>query len=123
MITKSAGSSFPQVSIYREGGVVGNFVFVDTKITVLDPSIISTFNCSPNPFTAQLAISYSLPQPAQTSLSLCDIQGNTVAIIAPEQQAEGPVNLDYDSSALPAGTYLLTLRVAGKAFTKKIIKM
>ncbi|MCX6153899.1 MAG: T9SS type A sorting domain-containing protein, partial [Candidatus Kapabacteria bacterium] len=124
LLTYRNNSSIPYLTIYREGGVIGNFVFVDSQNkSVLDSSKVNFFSASPNPFNSQLAISYTLPQPAQTALSLCDIQGNEVAIIAPEQQSEGTVNLYYDASALPAGTYLLTLRVGGQAFSKKIIKM
>ncbi|MCX6152759.1 MAG: T9SS type A sorting domain-containing protein, partial [Candidatus Kapabacteria bacterium] len=104
LLTYKNNSSIPYLTIYREGGVIGNFVFVDSQNkSVIDSREVSSFTVSPNPFNSQLAISYTLPQPAQTSLSLCDIQGNEVAIIAPEQQSEGTVNLYYDASALPAG--------------------
>ncbi|MCX6153047.1 MAG: T9SS type A sorting domain-containing protein [Candidatus Kapabacteria bacterium] len=113
------------LDIFNEDSIKGEILVIDFQGKSVEEhtNILSTFSVSPNPFTAQLAISYTLPQPAQTSLSLCDIQGNAVAIIAPEQQSEGTVNLYYDASALPAGTYLLTLRVGGQAFSKKIIKM
>ncbi|MCX6153901.1 MAG: hypothetical protein NT007_07070 [Candidatus Kapabacteria bacterium] len=93
-------------SIFNEDSIKGEILVIDFQgKSVEEPSsVLSTFSVSPNPFTAQLAISYTLPQPAQTSLSLCDIQGNEVAIIAPEQQSEGTVNLYYDASALPAGS-------------------
>jgi photosystem II stability/assembly factor-like uncharacterized protein len=53
----------------------------------------------PNPFTTETTISYSLPATGHVRLSISDIRGKVVSVIADEQQPEGRYERSWNGRA------------------------
>ena len=80
---------------------------------------------TPSPFTRSVAIELALPQPANISLRVYDIQGHLVANLLSGLRPEGPSWIAWDGRdsagrRAPAGIYFLTLESARKAQTRKV---
>ena len=67
----------------------------------------------PNPFAGATTVRYTLTRPAAVRLSVVDVLGREVAVLAEGPHAEGPFAVRFDGSNLPAGTYFLRLRSGG----------
>jgi hypothetical protein len=80
----------------------------------------------PNPFHSELTIRFDLPQSAETSLRIFNLQGQLV-----NQLQDGPLEAgDHQSSwdgtdmrgaPLPSGLYLLQLRIGDEVLNRKVM--
>ena len=68
----------------------------------------------PNPAKTSVRLEYSLPRPGDASLTLLDIQGRTMRVLANGTQAAGSHSVAFDSADLHAGLYFLQLRSGGR---------
>lgn len=75
----------------------------------------------PNPFAGTTTIRYSLPQPMQVHLSVYDLLGHEVAVLADTRQPAGIHAADFDASRLPAGVYVTQLRLDHLIFAKTMV--
>jgi hypothetical protein len=66
----------------------------------------------PNPFSESTTIDFTLPQPAHTTLTVFDVNGNTIKVLADEHLPAGTHSRRFDAQGLPSGVYLYRL-VAG----------
>ncbi len=66
----------------------------------------------PNPFNPSTTIAYVLPTPAQVSLTVFDMQGREVAVVAGGWQAPGRHHLEFDAAGLAGGVYVYRLQAA-----------
>lgn len=79
------------------------------------------FEASPNPASESLSVRFDYPASELAELSLNDVTGRSVASLRLEAAA-GSNAVQFDLSALPSGTYLLSLRgVFGRA-TQLVVK-
>ncbi len=79
----------------------------------------------PNPFRDRAEIRFSLPASAQARLSVYNVAGECVALLAERQLAAGAHHVawggrDTGGRALPAGVYLLRLEAGKMTATRKI---
>lgn len=63
----------------------------------------------PNPFSETTTIEYTLLENGQTTLSVTDMQGKTVATIYNGLATRGSYTQSYNAHALPSGEYILRL--------------
>ncbi len=77
-------------------------------------------NAYPNPFANQTTLSFVLPTDDQVTVKIFDMEGRLVNTLADKaQMMEGPVEINYDASALRKGMYYATV-TTGSAGSKSI---
>lgn len=78
---------------------------------------------APNPMTEQTSIGIFLEDPEQISLTICDIQGRIISIIAEEEiMTNGKHNFIWNAQNVKAGVYLCFLKTSSSITVVKIIK-
>ncbi|MDP2359250.1 MAG: lamin tail domain-containing protein [bacterium] len=75
----------------------------------------------PNPFNPSAFISYSLDRSAQVRLSVFNILGQEVAVLADQLLPSGQHQARFDATGLPSGLYLYTLQSEGRQLTGRML--
>ena len=75
----------------------------------------------PNPFNPTTAISYQLSAISDVTLSVYDVLGREIAILAEGVKAPGAYTVRWDASAFPSGAYFYQLRAGSFVETKKMV--
>lgn len=74
----------------------------------------------PNPFNPETTINFAVKEPGFVSLKVYDILGKEVASLVNERMETGNYNRIFNSSNLPSGIYIYTLRVNNFSSFKKM---
>ena len=83
-----------------------------------DYTVLSAF---PNPFNPVTNISYYLPEAAQIELSIYDIQGKLINIVADGWEDKGSHLVYFDAGNLSSGVYFARLSAGEYNLVKKLI--
>jgi len=80
----------------------------------------------PNPFNPSTRITYELKRDAHVSLTVFDITGRQVSVLAEQYQSKGTYTVTWNSSEnrfgqLASGTYFARLQVGDHVVTKKML--
>jgi len=75
----------------------------------------------PNPASTALTISYQLTQNGSVELNIYDLSGRLVETLVSGEQTAGRHSVNWDSSTLATGMYLIRLETAGEAITKRMV--
>jgi len=75
----------------------------------------------PNPFNSRTQLRFTLNRTGEVELTVFDLTGRRVAVLAHERMESGVHVVPFDASALPSGIYFAQLRVSGVAETRKMI--
>lgn len=78
----------------------------------------------PNPMRSGGTFAFALPQPARVRLSVLDVQGREVLVLADEDRAAGWHSLAWrngERATLGAGLYFARLRCGGRTFTQRFV--
>lgn len=78
----------------------------------------------PNPMRTGGTFAFALPQAAHVRLSVLDVQGREVLVLADETRAAGWHSLAWrngERAALGAGLYFARLRAGGRTFTQRFV--
>ncbi len=75
----------------------------------------------PNPFTDQTTIHYTLPQADDVRLTLMDVLGRKVAVMASGRQSAGRHEVRLDATALPSGLYFYRLQAGNYVETRQMV--
>ena len=115
---------------------VGEFILpIHVLITVLgadnDIIIPSVFNVSenyPNPFNPRTHFTVSLPKMSHVVVTIYDISGRQVALLAQGNYNAGRYRMEWDgmmdmNAAAPSGVYLLVVQAGDRVFKHKMIMM
>ncbi len=84
---------------------------------------------TPNPFARSLRIAFELPRASEVELSVIDVQGRTVRVIAERAPlAAGRHESAWDGrnatgNATPAGIYFIRLATPERALTQRVVKL
>jgi hypothetical protein len=76
------------------------------------PLTFKLFQNSPNPFTRNTTIRYSVPRNEKVSLSVYDASGRCVRTLVNEEKKPGYHNVSFDGRRLGTGVYF-TRFIAG----------
>ena len=79
----------------------------------------------PNPFDKQFTLNYTLAKPAKVRISVMDIQGREVALIAQGDQSFGEHNyiINAQDYNMKGGVYIVKLMIDGQAINKQMIQI
>ena len=77
----------------------------------------------PNPFRAQTAIRYSLPEGAHVTLRVYDALGQEVAVLVDGPQPAGRHDVIFDASRLSAGMYFYRLEAGAHTSTRSMLRV
>jgi hypothetical protein len=103
----------------------------DTLVNILTTatgfSALNEFNLnvSPNPYTSQAQITYTLPEPSITALKIMDISGKELVILQNPEVRKGQQQLVFNPAKynLKPGLYLLQLNVNNMPIIIKLIQL
>ena len=75
----------------------------------------------PNPFNASTSIRFSLPHSDVVSVSVYDLQGRLVQVLADDQFTAGTHTLVWDGGNLPDGIYIARLSASNQSQVVKLV--
>ena len=84
------------------------------------PEVYALEAIFPNPFGERATVRFALPEPSAVRLSVYDVLGRRVAVLAAGEREAGYHEAMLDGSALPAGLYLVRLEAGGQALTRRV---
>lgn len=99
----------------------------DTESTATDPPNgevargVDLHQNYPNPFNPTTTITYDLPQAASVRLTVSDVLGRQVAVLADGRQVAGSHQIAFNAVGLPTGVYLYRLEVGGQVQTRRML--
>lgn len=93
---------------------------VEDELATL-PTEFSLAQNRPNPFNPTTTIEFSLPRPSDVSLTVYDILGNEVAVLAGGRYPAGNHSLEWNAAAAPSGVYFYRLRADEALLTRKMV--
>ncbi|MEM1057563.1 MAG: T9SS type A sorting domain-containing protein [Bacteroidota bacterium] len=74
----------------------------------------------PNPFRAETALEYSLPEAGPVRLMVFDLLGREVARLVDEERAAGVHRATFSPADLAAGSYVVRLEAGGEARVQRV---
>ena len=85
------------------------------------PSQIALLGNYPNPFNPTTSIRFNLPEATHVRLSVYDVTGRQVAILADGNQSRGMHQIPFDGSQLGSGIYIYILDAGGVRLSGKMM--
>ncbi len=89
--------------------------------TVSGKGMISLFQNYPNPFSGITSIRYDLPKAQQIKLSVFDMMGREVKVIARKMSEAGSHLVSFDSKGLSRQMYSIRLKTESGVMTRQIL--
>ena len=86
------------------------------------PDVNFSYNFYPNPVETMLTVEYYLEQASSVTISLYNMDGRLVKTIAKPISPAGISTQQIDCSALPKGTYIISIGTNNKVVADKILK-
>lgn len=100
----------------------GHFVrTAPIQIVIAPPKQYSLGQNYPNPFNSSTKIPFDLPEPAQIKLTLYDLLGKQVGLLATDRFDAGHHHISFQSDRLAAGLYFYELRANQFVAVKKLL--
>jgi len=87
------------------------------------PAGFSRVGNHPTPFNPSTAIRFVLPEQARVRVTVYDILGRRVALLADQPLAAGEHAIVWDASGFASGVYFCRIEAAGKIATGKMLLM
>ncbi len=75
----------------------------------------------PNPFNPSTRINFSIPQKAYVKMTVYDVQGKEVAVLADSEYFQGTFELTFNAASLASGVYFYKLQAGGYSEIKKMV--
>ncbi len=105
--------------------IVGAGIYEDGPLSIepLDGEIPTSFALEqnyPNPFNPSTTIEFSLDQAQAITLTVYDVLGREVRVLADGVQPAGRYSVSFDGAGLAAGAYLYILRTGQHVSVKKM---
>ncbi len=75
----------------------------------------------PNPFNPVTTLTYALPQSCHARLSVLDMAGREVTLLAQGLQESGTHSVSFNASGLPSGMYVAHLEALGRSHVQKLV--
>jgi hypothetical protein len=80
-------------------------------------------SCCPNPFNNKAVITYSLPQDADVSLIIFNLQGRELQSLANGQWSSGKHSVTWNAEGMASGIYFVRLKCEDFSQTRKMVLM
>lgn len=93
----------------------------EVELDVTGPLTFDLAQNYPNPFNPSTSIKYSIPESGNIRLSVFNIVGEEVAVLANGFSQAGSFEVTFDASKLSSGVYLYKLQSANSVQTKKMM--
>ncbi len=78
----------------------------------------------PNPFNDRFTLTFEQAQEAEAEIRLISMDGKVrQQLLAPQFQVAGTHQMEWDSPNLPAGIYIIQLRLGSEVLSRKLVKM
>lgn len=135
----STGTSAPVVAIYKSGtskysafaypgtgptNVYYNQELLPVNINPINNSLPDQFILSqnyPNPFNAETKISFSIPKDELVKITVYNLLGKEIAIIANENLKAGNYSIGFNATELPSGVYFYKIEAGNFRDARKMI--
>lgn len=95
-------------------------VGIDDDITAI-PSQFDLYPAFPNPFNLSTTISYTLSEPANTTLEVFNILGQKVATLYDDYQTAGEHSVRWEAEDMTSGIYFIRLSSGESSLTGRLI--
>ncbi len=116
------GVSFYRVRQLFQDGADRTSPAVKVGMGVDDDQATAILNGNfPNPFNPTTTITYTLREAQHVSVSVWDLSGQMIALLADESQESGEYQVVFDATDLPSGNYFVRMRTAAGVRTHQII--
>ena len=105
-------------------GCAGNGIVstgTDNDSPVANPGEFGVTSVYPNPFNTQASIHYTLVNGANVRLSLFNVLGEEVALLASGWKTRGEHSVAFDAGDLPTGLYLVRLQSASQVSIRRVL--
>jgi hypothetical protein len=79
------------------------------------------FTNGPNPFNPTTMISFTLPEAGHVRMSVFNLLGQEIALLADEEFVVGRHSLIFDAAALPSGLYFAKLTTLGQTYLNRML--
>jgi hypothetical protein len=104
-----------------ESDQVGTLNVPASTLDLAAPDVFLT--ASPNPFVNNNTIRYHMETPGRITIAVYDLSGQSVKVLADQQQEAGTYSIEWNSSSLAKGVYLITAsRNGGMKQTLRLVK-
>jgi hypothetical protein len=94
---------------------------VVSPVTETVPTTLRLCQNYPNPFNPSTTIEYELPTRCHVTLTVYNLLGQAVALLANDVQEAGFRSVEFNASSLPSGVYLYRLQAGEFVTTKKLV--
>ena len=124
-ILAGEGEAVVSISIMDAVGcLVSEEIVLDCEggVNAVTFSEISSFELKPNPVSDVFAISFNAKIAGEVDMKIINALGNQVTSVK-DFVSLGNNLFEFDASEMPAGTYLLLLRIADKTVVEKFVKI
>lgn len=85
-----------------------------------EPTEVALNQNYPNPFNPVTTLSFYLPESQEVKLSVFNVVGQPVAVLAEGTMSAGDHTFEWDATGLPSGMYIYQLEVANRIMTRKM---
>lgn len=92
-----------------------------TSPGLASPDAFALLSTAPNPFNPTTEIHYSLGRAREVVLSVFDVGGRLIRVLADGPQAAGEHGLVFDGTGLASGMYFVALEGAGRHDVRKVL--
>jgi hypothetical protein len=117
----AGGGINPSNSEFFARAVFEPVVGVADSPSAVQPTVFNLKQNSPNPFNPSTQIEFSLEQSGTAKLTVFDLMGRTVAVLADGVYPAGSHNVTFNASGLASGIYVYRLEADGKVMEKKML--
>jgi hypothetical protein len=116
------GISYSPTGIVRSGywQQPGGLVTADEPAPDL-PIAFALHQNYPNPFNPTTTVTYDLPAPSEIALSVFDVLGRKVRLLASGTHPAGTHQVRFDAAGLPSGIYFYTLKAGRYTETRRMV--
>lgn len=80
-------------------------------------------SCSPNPVQARTAFRFRLDEPGEVTVRVHDVSGRVVRTLEPGRLVAGEHLVWFDVSGLAPGVYAYAMRIAGREYSGRIVRV
>ncbi len=100
--------------------VFGQSAAVSTTDELVLPLEVALLSAYPNPFNPSTAFGFALPDANEIRLSVFDMLGREIQVLAQGQWPAGTHEIRFNAGALPSGLYLYRLAARGFVATRTV---